>query len=115
MEYFANTLKTAALAGLLGLGAMAATATPALAHQVYTRCDRDGDTCYRVLCDDDGDDCRTIRSFNRDTYWNDSYGRGYGYYRGYGRSNYRGRWVCDGDGDRCRWVSYYNNEDDDDD
>jgi hypothetical protein len=106
MTKLSNAIKTAAVAGLFGLGMMAATSTSALAHYSTTRCDRDGDTCWRVVCDDDGDDCRrgdsyrTGYDYNR-SYWNRGYYRN-GYYNGYDRDRYR-RWVCDSDGDRCRW------------
>ncbi|MDE1984995.1 MAG: hypothetical protein KGL29_14515 [Alphaproteobacteria bacterium] len=98
MEHLSNTLKTAALACAIGLGTLAATAGPALAHREYTRCDRDGDRCVRVICDNDGDDCRQVS-------WRD-YDRRYdrdrsAYYR---RDDNRYRhWVCDEDGDRCHW------------
>lgn len=80
-------LKTATVAGFVGLG-IAAVATPASAR-TYERCDYDGDRCVRIQCDWDGDDCwRTSDYYNRP------------YYRGYGR------WICDDDGDDCRWVYY---------
>lgn len=78
-------LKTATVAGFVGLGIAAVTA-PASAHS-YVRCDDDGDRCVRVHCDWDGDDC-----------WRQSVYYGRPYYRG------EGRWVCDEDGDDCRWV-----------
>ena len=98
MLHFSNTLRTAALAGLFGLGFIAASTGPALAERSYVRCDRDGDRCWRVVCDNDGDDCRRQRI---DT----SY---YGYHRNwYDRDRYdnygRRRWVCDRDGDDCHW------------
>ncbi len=85
MLTMSNGLKTAAFAGLLGLAAFAASTAPAAAY-TYTRCDSDGDRCYRVHCDYDGDDC-----------WRSS-----GYYT---NSYYSGRhWVCDEDGDDCHWA-----------
>ena len=105
MLKLSNAMKTAAVAGLFGLGMMAATTTSALAHYSTTRCDSDGDRCYRVVCDDDGDDCRRVNSYHSSYDYNRSYwNRGY-YNNGY--NNYYGNryrhWVCDSDGDRCRW------------
>ncbi len=105
--HFSKTLKTTALAGLFSLGFVVAMTSPALAHRAYTRCDNDGDRCYRVVCDDDGDDCRSYRI-------NTNYYGGYYGNRGYygDRDNWRRhsdynngyrRWVCDDDGDRCHW------------
>jgi hypothetical protein len=104
MMRFSKNLKTTALAGLFGLGVAAATTGPAVAHQAYTRCDRDGDHCVRVICDDDGDRCRTYNTsyYGYDNnYYNRYYNR-YRYDRGYYNSGYR-HWVCDSDGDRCHW------------
>ncbi len=109
MICFSKTLRTAALTGLFGLGFAAAMTTPALADRAYTRCDRDGDRCWRVVCDDDGDRCRTY-STNTDYYGYNNYNGDYDhrYYRNYYRhrdfdnSSYS-RWVCDRDGDRCHW------------
>jgi len=108
MMRFSKTLKTAALAGLFGLGFIAA-ASPALAERVYTRCDSDGDRCWRVVCDNDGDDCRRSRISNYDNYgsyyrYNRYYdnGRYNNYYNGY-YNNYGRHWVCDRDGDDCHW------------
>lgn len=95
------------LAGIATLGGTVALSTPASAHYLSTRCDRDGDDCYRVVCDDDGDDCRTVGHFHRDyrpswgmySYPGNSgiyfggpgiYGRPYGYGYGYGDSWRRG-------------------------
>lgn len=105
MMHFSKTLKTTALAGLFGLGFVVATTAPALADRAYTKCDRDGDRCYRVVCDNDGDRCRTYR-INASYYDNRYYNRGY-YERDYDRdrsysTGYR-HWVCDSDGDRCHW------------
>jgi hypothetical protein len=110
MMHFSKTLKTVALAGLFGLGFVAASSTPAMADRAYTRCDSDGDRCWRVVCDNDGDDCHRY-SINTGYY---GYRRGYydngyytggdrdGYYNNNYRNNYR-HWVCDRDGDDCHW------------
>jgi len=81
-----NLLKGAAVAGLLGLGAIGATAVPASADTIETRCNGFGD-CYRVRCDDWHEDCVRI---------------------GYERSYYSSgrRWVCDADGDNCHYAYY---------
>ncbi len=87
-----NLLKGAAVAGLLGLGALGASAVPASADTIETRCNGFGD-CYRVRCDDWHQDCARVGYERSD------------YYHG-GR-----RWVCDADGDDCHWSysnSYYN-------
>jgi hypothetical protein len=101
---FSNSLKTAALAGLFGVGLIAAS-SPALADRVYTRCDRDGDRCWRVVCDNDGDQCQRYRINNG--YYNNNYYRYNRYYdndyNNYYNNNYGRRWVCDSDGDRCHW------------
>ena len=73
---------------VIALGAIGSSIAPASAHYVTTRCDRDGDSCYRVVCDDDGDDCRRVLSYSRYGY-NRRYDynrRGYGgsYWNGYG-------------------------------
>lgn len=99
MMHFSKTLKTAALAGLVGLGFVAASTSPAMADRSYVRCDRDGDRCWRVVCDWDGDDCRTYR-INSGYY---GYRGRYGYgsrYNNYNNSYYNNgrRWVCDRDG-----------------
>ena len=98
-----DVMKTTAVAGLFGLGMVAATATPALAHYSYTRCDNDGDTCWRVVCDNDGDDCRRVSTWHAGY----NYDRRYQWNRGYYNNSYYGgrdrHWVCDSDGDRCHW------------
>ena len=98
-----HVLKTTALAGLLGLGAVVAATGSASAYTT-TRCD--GDSCRVVRCDDDGDYCRTVSFYDRDSYrrhyyTGSSYWRGGDYYYRHNR-----HWVCDEDGDDCRW-SYY--------
>lgn len=105
MMQVSKSLKTTALAGLFGLGFLLAATGPALADRAFTRCDEDGDRCYRVVCDDDGDDCRRVSSYYNNSYYNNGY---YNSYYNYGRDrdwnnrNYR-RWVCDRDGDDCHW------------
>ena len=84
-----NGLEMVALAALLGVGGLAATATTASAHYVTTRCDDDDDRCGAVICDDDGDDCEpapAYRSWDR------------------GERRPRAHWVCDDDGERCHWA-----------
>ena len=112
----------------MGLGILATSATSALADHVRTRCDSDGDYCWRVWCSHDWDDCHPIPGSiqHRYGYYNRSYYGGYnGYYGRYGRYGYYGngrgyygnyysgrRVVCDRDGDDCRRV--YRDYDDDD-
>jgi hypothetical protein len=107
MMHFSKIVKTAALAGLVGLGFTAATTTPAAAERSFVRCDRDGDRCWRVVCDGYGYDCR--RYMIRTGYDNRRYYSGRYYYdrqydRGYYESGYR-RWVCDRYGNYCHWTS----------
>ena len=84
----ANTLKTTAVAGALGLAGAAMSVTPAAAHYTRTRCY--GDHCQVMRCDDDGDTCYRIRSYYRDEdAWHHHHHR---------------RWVCEDDGDDCHWV-----------
>ena len=54
----ANTLKTAAMAGLLGLGLAGAGGTAASAYTVKTRCY--GNDCVKMQCNDFGYDCYRI-------------------------------------------------------
>ena len=92
-----NALKTTAIAGLLGLATIGASANTASAATYETRCY--GDDCYRVRCDDFGFDCRRVDYFGP-----------VGYVR------YRDREICDEDGDNCHWVrtrTYDYNYDDD--
>ena len=119
-----HTLQSAAVAGLMGLGVFA-TATPALADHVRTRCDNDGDYCWRVWCDHDWDDCHPVPgSVYHRGYYNRSYYGGYNYggyngyygrYRHYGYDNYYSgrRLACDRDGDDCHYT--YRHYDDDED
>jgi hypothetical protein len=83
-----NLLKGAALAGLLGLGGLGATAIPASADTIETRCNGFGD-CYRVRCDDWHQDCVRM-GYERSEYYYNS-----------GR-----RWICDADGEDCHWAYY---------
>jgi hypothetical protein len=55
-----HLLQSATVAGILGLGLLGTSATPALADHLRTRCDNDGDTCWRVWCDHDWDDCHPV-------------------------------------------------------
>jgi hypothetical protein len=84
MLNISNIMKSAAVAGLVGLGFAGASATPASADTFETRCTSYGD-CYRVRCDDFHDNC---------------------YRTGYYGSDYSGsrRWVCDEEGDNCHWA-----------
>jgi len=108
-----RALQSAAVAGILGLGLLGTSATPALADHVRTQCDRDGDYCWRIWCDRDWDDCHRIAGsgYRRsNSYYR--YNR-YGDYSGYYRNSYRrsyssgGHWVCDSDGDDCHWQRSY--------
>jgi hypothetical protein len=104
MTFENRTFKKAILAASFAVAALAGATTAASAHQSYTRCDSDGDRCWRVVCDDDGDDCRRVSSWDRDNDWNNRYyGRSYG--NRYYDNRRHGRWVCDDDGDRCSWVT----------
>ena len=59
----ANALKITAVAAVLGLGGMAASATSASADTYKTRCH--GDDCVRLQCDDWGGNCLRIGYFDR--------------------------------------------------
>lgn len=54
-----NTLKTTALAALLGLGVAGTSGTAASAYTIRTRC-YDGGDCVRLQCNDFGYDCFRI-------------------------------------------------------
>jgi hypothetical protein len=96
MSNMSNLLKTAALAGLIGVGASGVTLASASADTVETRCDGYG-ACYQVRCDDYGAACYRLG------YLGSGYlGSGYGATR---------RWVCDSDGYDCHWVYYDDNGD----
>lgn len=119
MMRFSKTIKTAALAGLVGLGFGAATAIPAMADRTYTRCAGDGQ-CWHVRCDWDGDDCRRqpVQTgwygdrgdydagyrFERRRYYDPDRDR---FYRLHHFDHRSGRWVCDGDSEYCRWSARY--------
>jgi hypothetical protein len=85
-------LRTAALAGLLAMGGLAATTSAASAHYRTTRCDRDGDRCVVLRCDDDGDRCNRISRYYRGY----GYGHRYHYRHGqrywHGHRYHHGRW-----------------------
>ena len=83
-----NTLKTAAIAVLLGVGLVGAGVPSASADTIRTRCY--GDDCYRVRCNDFGFDCVNI---------------GYESDRVY--RPFHSRWVCDADGENCHWARFY--------
>lgn len=72
----ANTLKTTALAALLGLGVLGASGTAASAYTIKTRCY--GDDCVRLQCNNYGYDCIRTGYYDRD-----DYDRPYGYTRTY--------------------------------
>lgn len=86
-----NLLKSAAVAGVLTLGGLAASAAPASADTFETRCSGYGD-CYRVRCDDWHNDCVRV-GYRGDYYRSDYY-------------HHDRRWVCDADGDDCHWAYY---------
>jgi hypothetical protein len=81
-----KTLRPLLIAGVAVFGLLAFRVAPASAHDVYTRCDEDGDRCWQVICDDDGDDCHPIHQHE------------------YYADRERPRWICDDDGDRCHWA-----------
>ncbi len=78
-----NTAKYAALAAVLGLGAVAAS-TPASAYTYRTDCM--GDSCVRMRCDNDGDFCVKVG------------------YRTYETPRPEYKYVCNSYGDDCRYV-----------
>jgi hypothetical protein len=97
-----NMLTTAALAGLLGFGALAATTGSATAYTTR-HCDADG--CWTTNCDDDG---YCHRVWDRHYYTESRFYRGNGYYdrnewRDYDQ-NHRRTWVCDAYGNDCHWT-----------
>lgn len=85
----ASTLKTAAMAGLLGLGLAGAGSTAASAYTIKTRCY--GDDCVRMQCNDFGYDCFRIGYTERYDYDRPySYApRSYTYYPDYDDGYYR--------------------------
>jgi hypothetical protein len=80
MSLTPGSFKKKILLAVVAAGAIGAGVMPAAAHYYTTRCDRDGDDCYRVRCDNDGDDCVRVR--------HRYYRRGYGGYGGYGNYGY---------------------------
>jgi hypothetical protein len=91
MTMIKNILKTAAVAGLIGLGVSATTATPAAASN-YTRCGAYG--CYTVHCSWRGNCYRTSGYYGARPYYRPSGYYAPGYY-------YRSARVCD------RWGCHY--------
>ena len=84
-------LRNASCVTFVALCAMGASLAPASAHYATTRCDSDGDRCYRVVCDDDGDNCRRASPYQNYDYNRHGYDRGYssryGSSYGYGSGN----------------------------
>jgi hypothetical protein len=72
----ANTLKTTAIAALLGLGIAGASGSSAAAYTIKTRCN--GNDCVRMQCNDFGYDCYRMGYIDRR-----DYDRPYGYTRTY--------------------------------
>jgi hypothetical protein len=112
-----RAIQPVAVAGLLGLGFLGASSTPALADHVRTQCDRDGDYCWRVWCDRDWDDCHPVpgSGYNRYSYYRrptfySNYGSNYGSYDG--SYYHERRVVCDWDGDDCRPAYTHHDNDD---
>ena len=106
----ANTLKTTAIAALLGLGVAGASGTAASAYTIKSRCY--GDDCVRMQCNDFGYDCFRIGSYERY-----DYDRPYGYTRTYTYYPYAydyDRYYRDYDTDRYRNHYDYDNDYDED-
>ncbi|HUO93283.1 MAG TPA: hypothetical protein VMU22_10190 [Rhizomicrobium sp.] len=99
MQNISSILKYAAVAGALGIGAIA-LGTGTAAARTYTDCD--GGSCVRVHCNDFTGDCwreSAYRDYDRD------YNYDHDYYNGlYGGYDTDRHWACDEDGDDCRWV-----------
>lgn len=109
MKLLTQVLGGGAVAILVAAGSLTATATPASAHSIATRCDAYG--CSYIVCNYTGDHCRR---FDGGLPFRDRY---YGHrYRSYGRPYYHGGWYggddgwyrargwhydCDSDVDRC--------------
>lgn len=90
-----RALKTAAIAGVVGLGLSGTGAvTSASADTIRTQCF--GDDCYRQRCDDFGYDCVNI-----------------GYYDEHVYRPSHWRYVCDYDSDDCHWARIYTYDRDD--
>jgi hypothetical protein len=113
-----HALQSAAATGLLALGLLGWSATPALAY-TRTQCDDDGDYCWRISCNYYyGGDCHPIDGSG---YYRNGYYRRYHNYSGryYGGGGYYGgydsnrRYACDRDGDDCRWTNTNRYDDDD--
>ncbi len=111
-----RVVPSAAATGVLVLGLLGASATPAAAY-TRTKCDSDGDYCWRVSCTY-YDDCHPIDGSG---YYRNDYYRRYNrysdsYYGGrYGGYHSDRRYVCDRDGDDCRWTYSRRDYDDYDD
>ena len=103
----AHTLKTAAIAALLGLVMAGASGSSASAYTIRTRCT--GDDCVRMQCNNYGYDCFRIGYFDRDdydraytrtyTYYPYSYDYDTGSYRDYDVDHYRNNFDYDNDYD----------------
>jgi hypothetical protein len=112
LTMISGKLRAGALCAAVALGALGAGIAPASAHYVTTRCDRDGDDCYRVVCDDDGDDCHRLYGYGYyHHYYRPRYYR-YGYSYGYARPSYNFG-VSIGNGYYGDW--HHEHEEDDDD
>lgn len=99
-----TTLKTVALAGLLGTGLVLAGTTSASAAYTKTSCD--GGLCRTIECNDFGEHCVTLRYFRGDRYsyrryYDNSSYYDYDTYPTYRESRHM---VCDSDGDNCQMV-----------
>lgn len=96
MLNISSILKSAALAGVLGVAAIAVGTSTASAR-TYTDCY--GDSCVRVHCDAFGDNC-----WRESTYYAPAYRDYYNY--DYDRGTYGGfgHYACDAFGDNCRWI-----------
>ena len=117
-----RVVQSAAASGVLTLGLLAASASPASAY-TRTKCDSDGDYCWRVSCTY-YDDCHPIdgSGYYRNDYYRryHRYSGGYGgyyggYHSGYDRYHSDRRYVCDRDGDDCHWSYTRRDYDDYDD
>jgi hypothetical protein len=102
----AHTLKTAAIAALLGLGIAGTSGTSASAYTIKTKCY--GDDCVRMQCNNYGYDCFRIGYFDGGDYDRPyGYTRTYtytypahdGYYDAYGVYHYRNHFDYDNDSD----------------
>jgi hypothetical protein len=99
MQNISSILKYAAVAGALGIGAVALS-TGTAAARTYTDCS--GDSCVRVHCDDFSGDCWRESSYYRDYDHDYDFDHYYsGYYGGYATDRH---WVCNDFGDDCHWA-----------